>query len=52
MIHVFKNPWQFVPKTRPKPKILKPQPQNPNRKLIIQISKDEFVWDESSDSRI
>ena len=23
----------------------------PNRKLIIQISKDKFVWDESSDSR-
>ena len=23
------NPWLFVPKTRPKPKILKPQPQNP-----------------------
>ena len=21
---------------------------NPNRKLIIQISEDEFVWDESS----
>ena len=44
------NPWQFVPKTRPKPKILKPQPQNPNRKIMIQNSKDEFVWDESSDS--
>ena len=38
------------PKTRPEPKILKPQPQNPKRKLIIQNSKNEFVWDESSDS--
>ena len=28
-----------------------PKTPNPNRKLIIQISKDEFVWDESSDSR-
>ena len=36
---------------RPKPKILKPQPQNPNCKLIIQNSKNEFVLDESSDSR-
>ena len=33
-------------KTRPKPKI------NPNHKLIIQNSKDEFVWDDSSCSRI
>ena len=46
------NPWLFVHKTRPKPKILKPQPQNPNRKLIIQNSKNEFVRDESSDSLI
>ena len=42
------NPWPFVPKTRPKPK---PQHQNPNRKLIIQNSKNEFIWDKSSDSQ-
>ena len=28
------NPWLFVPKTRPKPKILKPQPQNPTEPQI------------------
>ena len=42
------------PKLVPSPKSQNPNPktQNPNRKLIIQISKDEFVWDESSDSRM
>ena len=47
------NPWPFVLKTRPKPKILKPQHQNPkpNRKLIIQNPKNVFILDESSVSQ-
>ena len=45
------NPWLFVPKTRPKPKILKPQPQNPkpqpqinNPKLQRRICLGRIVW--------
>ena len=29
-----------------------PKTPNPNRKLIIKTSKDEFVWNESSDSHL
>ena len=36
------------PEAHPYPKIQKPQPQNPNRKLIIQNTRDEFVWGELS----
>ena len=38
------NLWLFIPKTRPKPKILKPQPQINNPKLKRWIRLGRIVW--------
>ena len=36
----------------PKSKNLNPKTPNSNRKYIIQYSRDEFIWDESSYSQV